>query len=56
MKPTYLLIAAVLIAASVWREWAERKSRLWYKDRMLLRASGYFFGIAYVLLVLVIAL
>lgn len=52
MTTTYLILSALLYSVAVWCEWAERKSRRWYRDRMLLRASGMCFGLATVLLVM----
>lgn len=56
MTTTLILIALVLYSLSVFCEWAERKSRKWYSDRMLLRLSGFFFGLATVALACAIAL
>ena len=53
---TYLIISVSLYSLSVVCEWAERKSPKWYRDRMLLRLSGFFFGLATVALACAIAL
>jgi hypothetical protein len=50
MTTTYLLLSLAFYACSLWCEWAERKSKRWYQDRMLLRMSGACFGLASVLL------
>ena len=43
---TYIILAVVGYALSVFCVWAERKSKLWYLDRRLLVASGYLFALA----------
>lgn len=56
MTTTLILIAVVLYSLSALCEWAERKSRKWYNDRMLLRLSGFFFGLATVSVALAFSL
>lgn len=41
MTTTYIFLAFVFFILALLCEWAERKSRKWYRDRNLLRASGF---------------
>ena len=40
MTTTYITLSVLFFILAVLCEWAERKSRQWYRDRNLLRASG----------------
>lgn len=42
----HLLTAAICLVLAVVMEQAERQSRRWYEDRAMLRASGFFLGLA----------
>lgn len=55
MTPTYILISAAFYALWAFFEWAERKSKRWYRDRMMLRAAGYCFALGNVFTGLAIA-
>jgi hypothetical protein len=46
MTTICIITSVVLYGLSVLCEWAERKSRRWYSDPMLLRLSGFFFALA----------
>lgn len=42
----HLLTAAICLVLAAVMEQAERQSRAWYTDRVMLRASGFFIGLA----------
>ena len=44
----HLLTAAICLVMSGLLELAEQRSRSWYSDRAMLRASGFFLGLAIV--------
>lgn len=46
MPYLYLSLVVVCIAAAAACTVAERKSKLWYQDRLLLRFSGFFTALA----------
>jgi hypothetical protein len=56
MKPTYIIMAAVFFSLALAAEWGERKSRRWYRDRNLLRASGFCVALGLVMVACAIAL
>lgn len=56
MTTTYIITSLALFALSLICELAERKSKLWYRDRLMLRGTGFFFGLGCIVLAMGIAL
>lgn len=56
MTLTYTLLAILFYSLWALAEYAERKSRKWYRDRMMLRAAGYAFALANIMTALAICL
>lgn len=44
----YAILSVVCFSLSLLCEWAERKSRLWYQDRIMIRLSGFFCALGWV--------